>query len=59
MTKATCTICLLACVVQVWSSEAVVDGEEKVNRADGPGAVKGGREAWTERPGGRVTSRGG
>jgi hypothetical protein len=30
MTKAMCTTCLLACGVQVWSSEAVVDGEEKV-----------------------------
>jgi hypothetical protein len=59
MMKATCTTCLLASVVQVWSLEAVVDGEEKVNRVDGPGAVKGGREAWTEGPGGRVTSRGG
>jgi hypothetical protein len=28
-------------------------------RADGPGAVKGGREAWIEGPRGRVTSRGG
>jgi hypothetical protein len=28
-------------------------------RADGPGVVKGGREAWTEGPRGRVTSRGG
>jgi hypothetical protein len=28
-------------------------------RADGPGAVKGEREAWTEGPGGRVTSCGG
>jgi hypothetical protein len=27
--------------------------------ADGPRAVKGGREAWTEGLGGRVTSRGG
>jgi hypothetical protein len=30
MTKAMCVTCLLACVVQVWSSEAVVDGEVKV-----------------------------
>jgi hypothetical protein len=27
--------------------------------ADGPGAVKGGREAWTEGIGGRVTGCGG
>jgi hypothetical protein len=30
MTKAMCATCLLACVVQVWSSDAVVDGEVKV-----------------------------
>jgi hypothetical protein len=29
-TKAMCATCLLACVVQMWSSEAVVDGDEKV-----------------------------
>jgi hypothetical protein len=36
-------------------------GEGKVEtcRADGPGVVKDGREAWIEGPGGRVTSRGG
>jgi hypothetical protein len=36
-------------------------GEDQVEtcRADRVGAVKGGREAWTEGPGGRVTSRGG
>jgi hypothetical protein len=36
-------------------------GEDQVGawRADGPGAVKGEREAWTEGPGGRVTNRGG
>ena len=36
-------------------------GEVQVGtcRADGPGAVKEGREAWTKGPGGRVTSRGG
>ena len=35
-------------------------GEGKVGtcRADGPGAVKDGREAWIEGPGGRVASRG-
>ena len=40
----------------------VVDGEVKVKEdvpADVPGAVKDGREAWTEGPRGRVTSRGG
>jgi hypothetical protein len=30
MTKAMCTTCVLACVAQVWSSEAVVDGRVKV-----------------------------
>jgi hypothetical protein len=30
MTKAMCMTCLLACVVQVWSSDAVVDSEVKV-----------------------------
>jgi hypothetical protein len=30
MTKAMCATCLLACVVQVWSSDAVVDDEVKV-----------------------------
>jgi hypothetical protein len=35
------------------------EGQVRTCRADGPGAVKGGREAWTEGPGGRVTSRGG
>jgi hypothetical protein len=30
MAKAMCATCLLAGGVQVWSSEAVVDGEEKV-----------------------------
>jgi hypothetical protein len=29
MTKAICATCLLACVVQVWSSKAVIDGEVK------------------------------
>ena len=43
----------------------VVDGEVNVNcqvetcHADGPGAVKDGREDWTDGPGGRVISRGG
>jgi hypothetical protein len=35
------------------------EGQVETCRADGPGAVKGGREAWTEGPRGRVTSRGG
>jgi hypothetical protein len=30
MTKAMCATCLFACVVQVWSSDAVVNGEVKV-----------------------------
>jgi hypothetical protein len=35
------------------------EGQVGTCRADGPGAVKGGREAWTKGPGGRVTSHGG
>jgi hypothetical protein len=35
------------------------EGEVGMCRADGPEAVKGGREVWIERPGGWVTSRGG
>ena len=35
------------------------EGQVETCRADGPRAVKDGREAWTEEPGGRVTSRGG
>jgi hypothetical protein len=35
------------------------EGQVGTCHADGPGVVKGGREAWTEGPGGRVTSRGG
>ena len=31
------------------------EGQVEMCRADGPGAVKGGREAWTDGPGGRVT----
>jgi hypothetical protein len=30
MAKAMCATCLLACGVQVWSSEVVIDGKEKV-----------------------------
>jgi len=30
MAKAMCAICPLACGVQMWSSDTVVDGEEKV-----------------------------
>jgi hypothetical protein len=61
MAKAMCA-CLLARGVQVWSTEAVADGEVKV-KEDVPcrwtGGVKSGREAWTEGPRDRVTSRGG
>jgi len=32
------------------------EGQVGTCRADGLGAVKDGREAWTEGPGGRVTS---
>jgi len=35
------------------------EGQVETCRADGPGVVKDGCEAWTDRPGGRVTSRGG
>jgi hypothetical protein len=35
------------------------EGQVETCRADGPGAVKDEREACTERPGGRVTNRGG
>ena len=35
------------------------EGQVGTCRADGLGAVKDGREAWTEGPGGRVASRGG
>jgi hypothetical protein len=35
------------------------EGQVGTCHADGPGAVKDGREAWTEGPGGRVTSCGG
>jgi hypothetical protein len=35
------------------------EGQVETCRADGPGVVKGRREAWTEGPGGRVTSRSG
>jgi len=35
------------------------EGQVEMCRADGPGAVKGGREAWTDGPGGRMTSCGG
>jgi hypothetical protein len=37
-----------------WREEGQVD----MCRADGQGAVKDGREAWTEEPGGQVTNRG-
>ena len=35
------------------------EGQVGTWRAYGLGGVKDGREAWTERPGGRVTSSGG
>jgi len=35
------------------------EGQVETCRVDGPGAVKDGREAWTEGPGGWVTNRGG
>jgi hypothetical protein len=35
------------------------EGQIGTCRADRPGAMKGGRETWTEGPGGGVTSRGG
>jgi len=35
------------------------EGQVETCRADGLGAVKGGCEAWTNGPGGWVTSRGG
>ena len=35
------------------------EGQVGTHRADGREAVKDGREAWTEGPGGRVTSCGG
>jgi hypothetical protein len=42
--------------VQMWSSEAVVDGEEKVKQRHAVSMDRerwrGGREAWTEGPGG-------
>jgi hypothetical protein len=62
LAKALCATCLLACVVQVWSTEAVADDEVKV-KEDVPcrwnGGVKDGREAWTEGLRGRVANRGG
>ena len=35
------------------------EGQVGMCHADGLGAVKDGHEAWTEGPGGQVTSRGG
>ena len=35
------------------------EGQVETCRADGPGVVKDGREAWIEEPGGWVTSCGG
>ena len=52
--------CFLACGAQAWKSEVVVggEGEGQVGPADGPGVVKDGCWAWTERPGGWTTSYG-
>jgi hypothetical protein len=62
LAKALYATCLLACIVQVWSTEAVADSEVKV-KEDVPcrwtGGVKDGREACTEGPEGQVASRGG
>jgi hypothetical protein len=35
------------------------EGQVETCRVDGLGAMKGGREAWTDGPGGRVISHGG
>jgi hypothetical protein len=35
------------------------EGQLETCRAEGPAVVKDGHEAWTEGPGGRVTSHGG
>ena len=35
------------------------EGQVETCRTDGLGVMNDGREAWTEGPGGRVTSRGG
>jgi hypothetical protein len=62
LAKALCATCLLTCVVHVWSTEAVADGEVKVKddvSCRWTGGVKDERKAWTEGPGGRVVSRGG
>jgi hypothetical protein len=63
MAKAMCETCLLACVCAGVDLKGCGrrrgEGQVETCRADGSGAVKGGREAWTKGPGGRVTSRGG
>jgi hypothetical protein len=46
MVKVMCATCLLACVVQVWSSDAVVDGEVKV-KEDVPYRRTESSEGWT------------
>jgi hypothetical protein len=46
MTKAMCAACLLARGVQVWSTEAVVDGEVKI-KEDVPWRRTGGGEGRT------------
>ena len=48
-----CATCLLTCAVQVWSTEMVDgyrEGQVETCHADGLGATKDGREAWTEGP---------
>jgi hypothetical protein len=57
MAKAMCATCLLACVVQVWSSDVVVDGEVKVKEdvscrwtGSGEGRTRG-LDRGTQRPG--------
>jgi hypothetical protein len=45
MAKAMCATCLLACVVQVWSSDAVVDSEVKI-KEDMPCRRTGSGEGW-------------
>jgi len=55
-----CVTCLLACGVQVGGGgRRRGEGQVETCRADGPRAVKGGREAWTDGQGGRVTSHSG
>jgi hypothetical protein len=63
MANAMCATYLLACVcagVELrGGGRQRGEGQLETCRADRPRVVKDGREAWTERPRGRVTSRGG